>query len=77
MATVNFSVPDKVKALFNAAFAHKNENAIVAELMPEAVECEKRIARRSDAIDRLLALRDCTPPVSEEEVRQAREEGRP
>lgn len=71
------SVPDNVKALFNATFAHKNKSAIVAELMLEAVEREKQAARRSEAIDRLLALRDRTPPVSEEEVRQAREEGRP
>jgi len=77
MATVNFSVPDNVKTLFNAAFAHKNKSAIIAELMLEAVEREKQVARRSEAIDRLLALRDRTPPVSEEEVRHAREEGRP
>lgn len=77
MATVNFSVPDDVKALFNATFAHKNKSAIVAELMLEAVEREKQSARRSEAIDRLLALRDRTPPVNEEEVIQAREEGRP
>ena len=77
MSTVNFSVPDNVKTLFNTTFAHKNKSAIIAELMLEAVEREKQAARRSEAIDRLLALRDRTPPVSEEEIRQAREEGRP
>jgi|GEM_PF-6412853 len=37
MATVIFSVPDDVKEAFNRAFAGKNESAIVAELMREAV----------------------------------------
>ena len=59
MATVNFSVPDEVKELFNATFAHKNKSAIIAELMLEA------------------ARRDTKEPVSEEEIRKAREEGRP
>ncbi len=77
MATVNFSVPDEVKELFNATFAHKNKSAIIAELMREAVEREKKAQRRADAIDRILALRDRTPPVGTEEIRKAREEGRP
>lgn len=77
MATVNFSVPDNVKTLFNEAFAHKNKSAIIAELMLEAVEREKRVALRSEAIDRLLARRDTKSTVTEEEIRSAREEGRP
>ncbi len=77
MATVNFSVPDNVKELFNAAFAHKNKSAIIAELMLEAVEREKQLVRRAEAIDRMLARRDTKPSVTEEEIRAAREAGRP
>ncbi len=76
MATVNFSVPDEVKELFNATFAHKNKSAIIAELMLEAVEREKKAQRRVEAIDRILTRRDTKEPVSEEEIRKAREEGR-
>lgn len=77
MATINFSVPDEVKELFNATFAHKNKSAIITKLMLEAVDREKKAQRRAEAIDRILALRDRTPPVSAEEIRKAREEGRP
>ncbi|MFZ4539653.1 hypothetical protein [Propionivibrio sp.] len=77
MSTVNFSVPDKVKDLFNATFAHKNKSAIIAELMLEAVERENQALRRTDAIDRILARRDTKPSITEEEIRTAREKGRP
>jgi hypothetical protein len=43
----------------------------------EAVEREKKAQRRAEAIDRILARRDTKEPVSEEEIRKAREEGRP
>ena len=40
MATVNFSIPDDVKELFNSAFSGKNRSAVVAELMRQAAEHE-------------------------------------
>jgi hypothetical protein len=76
MSTVNFSVSDEVKTLFNATFAHKNKSAIIAELMLEAVERENQHARRSLAIDRILARRDTKPTVTNQEIRAVREEGR-
>jgi hypothetical protein len=36
MATVNFSVPDEVKAAFDKAFSRQNKSAVVAELMRSA-----------------------------------------
>ena len=33
MATVNFSVPDEVKAEFDKAFGDQNKSSIIAELM--------------------------------------------
>ncbi len=77
MATVNFSVPDSVKEVFNATFADRNKSAIIAELMLEAVEREKLKIHRAEAIDRLLARRDAKPAVTEEEIRAARVAGRP
>jgi hypothetical protein len=74
MATVNYSVPEEVKELFNRTFSGQNKSAIIARLMTEAVEEQQRVEKRARAIDRLLALRAETPPVTEEEIRAAREE---
>ena len=77
MATVNFSVPEDVKQAFNETFKGQNKSAIIADLMREAVERAQRRQRQSEAIDRILALRAQTEPVSAEAIRAAREEGRP
>jgi metal-responsive CopG/Arc/MetJ family transcriptional regulator len=77
MATVNFSVPEDVKQAFNEAFKGQNKSAIIADLMREAVERAQQRQRQSEAIDRILALRAQTEPVSAEAIRAAREEGRP
>ncbi len=76
MATVNFSVPEDVKDAFNEAFKDQNKSAIIADLMREAVERQERRNRHVDAIDRILARRKHAPSMTEEEFRQAREEGR-
>lgn len=72
MATVNYSVPEEVKALFNATFAGRNKSAIIAELMLQAVEREERAARGVRAMDRLLARRGRRPLVTDEQLRAAR-----
>ena len=77
MATVNFSVPEDVKQAFNETFKGQNKSAIIADLMREAVERAQQRQRQSEAIDRILALRAQTEPVSVEAIRAAREEGRP
>lgn len=77
MATVNFSVPDEVKQAFNEAFADQNKSAIIAELMMQAVEQQRIRQRRARAIDDLLARRATKQPVTKEEIRMAREDGRP
>ncbi|MEW5942693.1 MAG: hypothetical protein AB1710_02425 [Pseudomonadota bacterium] len=74
MATVNFSVPEEVKRLFNQAFAGRNKSAIIADLMVRAVEEQAKQRKRAEAIDRLLSRRAGKQPVSEEEIRVAREE---
>jgi hypothetical protein len=40
MTTVNYSIPDDVKELFNTAFAGANRSEVVAGLMQQAAEHE-------------------------------------
>ena len=72
MATVNFSVPDKVKQVFNAVFAGRNKSAIIAELMLRAVEEQSARDNRTKAIDRLLARRSAKQFVTAANIRAAR-----
>jgi len=77
MATVNFSVPEDVKEAFNEAFKDQNKSAIIADLMREAVERAARKQRSHQAIGRILERRKHAPAVTDEEIKAAREEGRP
>jgi len=77
MATVNYSVPEAVKAAFNKAFAGENKSAIIARLMQEAVEEKERAKLRKEAVRKILELRRHAPTATDEEIRAAREEGRP
>lgn len=77
MATVNYSVPDEVRDLFNETFQNHNRSAIIAGLMRRAVEEHEQQARSARAVDRLLERRAARPPVAREEVERARAEGRP
>jgi len=77
MSTVNFSVPEEVKRSFNEAFAGQNKSAIIADLMREAVERAERRRRHRQAIARILKRRKRAPTVTAEDIRAAREAGRP
>ena len=77
MATMNFSVPDDVKERFNRTFADANKSAIVTALLQEAVERAERKAKRNEAIGRILSRMDERPVVSQAEIDDAREDGRP
>jgi hypothetical protein len=77
MATMNFSVPDDVKERFNRTFASANKSAIVTALLQEAVERAERKATRNEAIGRILSRIDERPVVSQAEIDDAREDGRP
>lgn len=81
MGTMNFSIPDDVREAFNAEFEGHNKSAVVAELMRKAIE-ERRARATADArfdalFEELLRQRAEDPPMSDEEIRQARQEGRP
>lgn len=76
MATVNYSVPEEVKARFNAAFAGRNKSEIIAGLMARAAEEEERRVRRRRAMARIDERRGTRPASTDDQVRAAREEGR-
>ncbi|MEW5887462.1 MAG: hypothetical protein AB1768_00195 [Pseudomonadota bacterium] len=73
MATVNFSVPEEVKKLFNATFKGRNKSAIIAELMRQAAEEERAKAQRTAAAERILRRRAENPPVSLERILAVRD----
>ncbi|WAR43350.1 hypothetical protein [Methylomonas rapida] len=77
MATVNFSVPDDVKDAFNAAYQGQNKSAVIADLMREAVERAERKQRSHQAIARIVERRKHAPALTNEQIRAAREDGRP
>lgn len=80
MGTMNFSIPDEIKDAFNAEFEGQNKSAIVAELMRKAVEERKRRAKMDAQFDALWPLllqqRAAEEPLTDEEIRQHRQEGR-
>jgi hypothetical protein len=77
MATVNFSVPDDVKEAFNVAYQGQNKSAVIADLMREAIERAERKQRSHDAILRIMDRRKHAPSITDDEIRTAREDGRP
>jgi hypothetical protein len=81
MATMNFSVPADLKEAFNRAFKGENKSAILSGLMRRAIDEKKRRAKQDrdlDAlIEELLRIRAEDPPMSDDEIRRIRVEGRP
>ena len=77
MATVNFSVPDDVKAAFNEAFEGRNKSAVIADLMREAVERVRYRERSREAVGRILERRRARRDLADEAIRRARNDGRP
>ena len=77
MPTVNFSVPEDIKNAFNTTFEGQNKSAVIAELMREAVERAQSQQRSKEAYQRILERRQHAPRITEEQFRNAREEGRP
>lgn len=76
MATVNFSVPEHVKNVFNHVFEGRNKSAIIADLMAEAVVREEQRLQSNQAIDRILRRHKGAPKVSASQVTRARHQGR-
>ena len=77
MATVNFSVPEEVKAEFNRVFARENKSSVIARLMMQAIEERRLQKQRGRAIDSILQRRRTQKPVTNRQIRAARITGRP
>ena len=76
MATVNFSVPDDVKAAFDKTFGGQNKSAVIADLMRQAVADAKLRKRRVDIFRTLTQRRSQRPSLSDPQIRAARTAGR-
>lgn len=74
MGTMNFSIPDDVKDKFNEVFEGKNKSAVITRLMVSAIEEEERVRRSRGFVERLRQIRARSRPVTEDEIRRAREE---
>jgi len=77
MATVNFSVPDDVKAEFDKTFGDQNKSAIIADLMRRAVAERELQVRRGRVFRQLSSARASRPSLSGEEIRKVRATHRP
>jgi metal-responsive CopG/Arc/MetJ family transcriptional regulator len=77
MATVNFSVPDDIKAEFDKVFGGQNKSAIIADLMRKAVAEVKRRRQREDIFRTLTRRRAERPSLSDAQIRASRTTGRP
>jgi metal-responsive CopG/Arc/MetJ family transcriptional regulator len=77
MATVNFSVPDDIKAEFDKVFGRQNKSAVIADLMRKAVAEVKRRKRREDIFRTLTQRRAQRPSLSDAQIRRSRTTGRP
>ncbi len=77
MATVNFSVPEDVKAEFDKVFGGQNKSAVIAELMREAVTEAKRRKQREHIFRKLTQRRAERPSLSDAQIRASRTIGRP
>jgi hypothetical protein len=74
MATMNFSIPDDVKEAFNKAFDGENKSAVVANLLRKAVEEKERKRRSANLVERMRQIRADSNPMTDDEIRRAREE---
>jgi metal-responsive CopG/Arc/MetJ family transcriptional regulator len=76
MATVNFSVPDDVKAEFDKTFGGQNKSAVIADLMRKAIADAKLRKRRVDIFRSLTQRQMERPSLSDTQIRRSRTAGR-
>ncbi len=77
MATVNFSVPDEVKAAFDKEFGDENKSSIIAGLMRRAVHERQLQIRRERLFRQLSIAREKRPSITSDEIRRTRAAERP
>lgn len=77
MATMNFSIPEEVKARFNELFADRNKSAVVTELLREAITREERRRLATAAAEEIIANQLQAPRSEDGEMGRLRRAGRP
>jgi hypothetical protein len=86
MTIMTIRIPDDVAAAFEKAFEGEDKDAIIAQFIRDGLAARGRSVealpeeladRRRRAVDAILELRKKMPALSNEEIRKAREEGRP
>ncbi len=73
MSTVNYSVPEEIKAAFNKTFEGQDKSAIVAELMRKAVQEAERKTLQRAIFEEIDARRRDNPPASLDEILATRD----
>lgn len=76
MAVVNFSIPDDVKQAFDRVFKGENRSAIVTALMRSAIQQAEAQGDQREVFAAIRRLARKIPPMSDEEIYTARQEGR-
>jgi hypothetical protein len=77
MTIVTIRIPDDVKEAFDKAFEGEDKDTIIARLLREAAERRRQargLAGRRKAVDAILELRKTMPAISQEEIRNIRDE---
>jgi predicted transcriptional regulator len=88
MTIMTIRIPDDVKEALDKAFKGEEKDAIIAQFIRDglaargvsgmaAARDEESAERRRKAVDAIFELRKKFPAISNEEIRKAREEGRP
>ncbi len=77
MATVNFSVPEDIKAKFNETFKNRNKSAVIADLMSEAIAREQQRHESQQAAKRILERQPTAPARKPADLARARRRNRP
>jgi hypothetical protein len=74
MARMSVSIPDYLAEAFEKAFEGEDKSTVIAEMMRKAV-AERRPRRPpGDFVERSRRIRASGRPVSDEEIKRARQE---
>lgn len=80
MTTIEFDVPDHIQQAFEHYFSAEDRDVVFTHLLEEAIAKRKReeesSTRRAKALEEILEFRKRTPMVSNEEIRQLRQDMR-
>ncbi len=80
MTIMTIRIPDDVKEAFDKAFEGQDKDAIITGIIRQALERRSEIAatpergEKSDLVERFRKFRESMPPISQEEIREIRNE---